>query len=114
MPLKLWSVETRWGTGFLFTTNDALTALPPRRILAGEDAGVHARAIAIEVDGRPFPSDPLLVRYNPRGTTGTIVGAHENGHGRLVFCQYRLAHRVLRGDPVARGLLADLVRLAAA
>ena len=112
-PLTLWSVETRWGTGFLFATDDSpLEALPRRRVFAGEDAGVHARSIVTAIDGRPFPQQPMIVRYNPRGTTGTIVGAHPVGPGGLVFCQYRLAHRALGGEVVARALLSDLVGLA--
>ncbi|HWG55844.1 MAG TPA: glycoside hydrolase family 2 TIM barrel-domain containing protein [Gaiellaceae bacterium] len=112
VPLNLWSVETRWGTGFLFAVEQALTALPYGCVLAGEDATVHARSIAIRVDGAPFPERPLLVRYNPRGTTGTIVGAHRIGPGLLVFCQYGLEAKVLAGDVLAEALLADLVRLA--
>ncbi len=113
--LRLKPVETRWGIGFLFTTDEtALTAFPRRTVLAGEDATVHARAIVVEIDGRPFPEHPLVVRYNPRYTTGAIVGAHPVGAGRLIFCQFRLARRAVAGDVAARALLVDLVRLAAA
>ena len=113
--LRLKPVETRWGTGFLFTTDEsALEAFPRRSVLAGEDATVHARAILVEIEGRPFPEHPMVVRYNPRYTTGAIVGAHPVGSGRLVFCQFRLARRALAGDVAARALLVDLVRFAAA
>ena len=113
--LRLKPVETRWGTGFLFTTDgSALAAFPRRSVLAGEDATVHARAILVDIEGRPFPAHPMVVRYNPRYTTGAIVGAHPVGRGRLVFCQFRLAHRALAGDVAARALLVDLVRFAAA
>ncbi|HVM17951.1 MAG TPA: glycoside hydrolase family 2 TIM barrel-domain containing protein [Gaiellaceae bacterium] len=110
--MRLKMVETRWGQGFLFTTDGTLSALPPRAVLAGEDATLHARDLVTVVDGEPLPERPLVVRYNARGTTGTIVGAHPVGRGTLLFCQFGLARRVLGGDAAARALLADLVRLA--
>jgi hypothetical protein len=45
--------------------------------------------------------------------SGTVVGAHRVGEGRLIVCQYRLVQPAVRGDAAARALLADVVRWAA-
>jgi hypothetical protein len=113
VELELSSVDTSIGPGFVFTTGDTLTAFPPRRVLAGEDATIRARSVVVGINGARFPEQPLLVRHWARGTTGTIVGTHPVGAGRLVFCQFALAEPALEGDPVARALLADLLRIAA-
>ncbi|MBD0330020.1 MAG: hypothetical protein ICV64_07950 [Thermoleophilia bacterium] len=105
--------DTSIGPGFPFTTDDTLTAFPPRRMLAGEDATIRARSLAVRVDGARFPKRPLVARHWAHGSTGTVVGVHPVAAGRLVFCQFALADAVGAGDPVARALLADLLRLAA-
>lgn len=114
VPFRIRAIDTRWGGSiFQFTTADSeLRAFPPRTVFLGEDATFHARGVVVEVDGRPLPEQPMVVRYNPRGNTGTLVGAHRVGGGRLVFCQYELSRRALAGDAAARALLADLVAIA--
>jgi hypothetical protein len=113
VDLRLQRLDTRWASSaFGFTTGrHPFTGLPDAAVLAGEDATVHARGVVTEIDGRPLPDEPLVVRYNPVGTTGWLIGVHRVGRGRLVLCQYRLVHEVLSGDPAARALLADLVHL---
>jgi hypothetical protein len=111
---RLKEVETRWGsTAFTFTTGDGgLSGFPDGAILIGEDATFHATAALVDLGGRAFPEQPLVIRYNPQGTLGTLVGVQAVGAGRLVFCQYRVARRVEAGDLAARVLLADLLRIA--
>jgi len=115
VDFRIRPLDTRWGSSaFSFTTGRAaLGAFPPAGLLVGEDATIHARGLVVGIDGRPYPDEPLVVRYDPMGSAGTLVGAHGVGRGRLVFCQYRLAQPALAGDVAARALLADLVRLAA-
>ena len=45
--------------------------------------------------------------------TGTVLGSHAVGRGRLVFCQYRLTDRAASGDAAACALLGDVLRWAA-
>ena len=113
-PTRFKEVETRWGScAFTFTTGrGGLSAFPHAGVVAGEDATFHARAALVEIDGDRFPEQPLVARYNPQGTLGTLVGSHPVGRGRLLFCQFRLERPALAGDVAARALLADLVRLA--
>jgi hypothetical protein len=107
-------VDTRWGGSiFCFTTEASrLAAFPVADVLVGEDATLHARDLVTGVAGGTFAEQTLVARFNPRGTTGTLIGSHPCGRGRLVFCQYRLARPAAAGDPAAQSLLADLVRLA--
>ncbi len=49
----------------------------------------------------------------PGALTGTVVGLHRVGEGRLLLCQYRLTERAAVGDAAATALLADLLRWAA-
>jgi len=111
---RIHPLDTRWGSSaFTFTTGRAaLTALPEGGLLVGEDATFHARGVVVSIGGRSFPDEPFVVRYNPMGSLGTLVGAHRVGRGRLVFCQYRLVQPALEGDVAARALIADLARLA--
>ena len=53
-----------------------------------------------------------MIAYKPvpGALTGTVVGAHDAGAGRLVYCQYRLARPAAAGDPAARAILGDLLR----
>jgi hypothetical protein len=116
--VRLAAVETAWGSSvFHFTTDSgALPSLPRRNVLVAEESTVQAESVVIEVDGAPFPEDPVVIAYKPvpGGITGCVVGAHSAGGGRLLLCQYRLAAPAARGDWAARALLADLVRWAAA
>ncbi len=76
---------------------------------------MQARSVVTVVDGEPFPETPVVIAYKPvpGAMTGTVVGSHPVGAGRLVFCQYRLAGAAARGDAAARALLADILRWAA-
>jgi hypothetical protein len=114
LDVRIHALDTRWGSSaFTFTTGRrALAALPEGGLLVGDDATFHARGVVVSLGGRAFPDEPIVVRYNPLGSLGTLVGAHQVGRGRLVFCQYRLAQPALAGDVAAGALLADLVRLA--
>jgi hypothetical protein len=114
LPLAIEPVDTRWGGSiFCFTTAASpFAAFPVADVLVGEDATVHARDLVTGVADGSFPEHALVARFNPRGTTGTLVGSHPCGRGRVVFCQYRLARPAAAGDPAAQSLLADLLRLA--
>ena len=112
--VRIDALDTRWGSSaFTFTTGrTALAAFPDGGVLVGEDATFHARGVVVSIGGRSFPDEPFVVRYNPMGSLGTLVGAHRVGRGRLVFCQYRLVQPALEGDVAARSLIADLIQLA--
>lgn len=115
---RLSAVETAWGSSvFHFTIGAAaLPSLPRRDVLVGEESTVQARSVFVEVGDRPFPDEPVVIAYKPvpGSLTGTVVGGHRVGDGRLLLCQYRLVRQAVAGDAGARGLLADLVTWAAA
>ena len=114
VPVTLHPVETEWGSSeFHFTTDHgALPSMPRRNVLVAEDSTVQAQAIVAAIDGQPFPDTPVVIAYKPvpGAMTGTVIGSHAVGRGRLVFCQYPVCARAIRGDAAARALLADLVR----
>jgi len=114
----LHALETVWGsTLFTFATDHGATpSLPRRNVLAAEDSTVQAACVVSAIGGEPFPDTPVVIAYKPvpNAMTGTVVGSHAVGAGRLAFCQYRLAAGAVSGDATACGLLADLVRWAAA
>jgi len=117
VPVTLHPVETEWGSSvFHFTTDHgALPSLPRRNVLVAEDSTIQARCVVARIDGAPFPDTPVVIAYKPvpGAMAGAVVGSHEVGKGRLIFCQYRLCNRAAGGDGAARALLADLVRWAA-
>ena len=117
VPLTVLGVATEWGSSvFQFTTDEgAIPSLPRRAVLVAEDSNIQATSVVGRIDGRPFPETAVVVAYKPapRAATGTIVGSHPVGSGRLVFCQYRLCAGAVAGDVAARAVLADLVRWAA-
>jgi len=104
---------TVWGsTVFGFTTDHgAMPSLPRRNVLLGEDSTVYARNVVAAVDGEPFPETPVVIAYKPvpNALTGTVIGSHPVGAGRLVYCQFRLTAAAAAGDAGARALLADLL-----
>ena len=116
VPTEIRTVKTKWGSPVVHFTNDdeALSALPSRSVLITEDATIYARRAVVGIDGRVFPDNPVVAAYKPapRAMTGTILGAHAVGPGRLIFCQYRLSRPAARGDAAAQLLLTDLVRWA--
>jgi hypothetical protein len=116
MPVALSAVETEWGSSvFHFTTDHgALPSLPRRNVLVAEDSTIQARSVVSSVGRVAFPDTPVVIAYKPvpGAMTGTVVGSHQVGPGRVVFCQYRLCDRARKGDAAARALLADLVRWA--
>ena len=116
LPVALQVVETVWGSSvFHFTTDHgALASLPRRNVLVAEDSTVQARSVVAGIGGNPFPEIPVVIAYKPvpGAMTGTLVGSHPVGRGRLIFCQFPLCDRATKGDAAARALLADLVRWA--
>jgi len=117
VPVDLQALTTVWGsTVFRFTTDHgAVPSLPRRAVLVAEDSTVQAATVLAQVDGRPFPDTPVVIAYKPvpGALTGTVLGSHAVGTGRLVCCQYRLAERAAAGDDAARSLLADVLHWAA-
>jgi len=114
IPTALVEMSTAWGsTVFTFTTDHgAMPALPRRNVLVAEDSTILPHNVVAGVDGGPFPDTPVVIAYKPvpNAVTGTIIGSHAVGAGRLVYCQYRLATQINAGDSAARAILADLVR----
>ncbi len=117
MPTEILRIETEWGSStYHFTAGaGAITSLPRQNLLVGEESTVQAVNVVIGVDGEVFPTDPVVIAYKPvpGAVSGTVVGMHRVGEGRVILCQYRLVHPAVRGDAAARALLADVVRWAA-
>lgn len=116
VPVRLFAVETEWGSSvFHFTTDHgALPSLPRRNLLVAEDSTVQARSVVTEVAGAEFPEVPVVIAYKPvpGAMTGTIIGSHPVGAGRVVLCQYRVCASAADGDAAALAILVDLVRWA--
>ena len=116
VPVVLSQLATEWGsTDFRFSTDHgALPSLPRRAVLVAEDSTVQATVVVSSVEQQPFPDTPVIVAYKPvpGALTGTVVGSHPVGKGRLVFCQYRLAAGAASDDAAACALLADVLRWA--
>jgi hypothetical protein len=83
--------------------------------MVAEDSTVQAADVLARVDGQPFPDTPVVIAYKPvpGAMTGTVLGSHAVGAGRLLFCQYRLAAGAAGGDAAACAILADVLRWAA-
>jgi hypothetical protein len=117
IPLTIEPIGTAWGSSvFQFTTdNGAIPSLPRRLVLVAEDSTIQATSGVVEIDGRPFPDATVVVTYKPvpGAITGTIIGSHAVGPGRLVLCQYRLEEPAEAGDAAARAVLSDLLLWAA-
>jgi hypothetical protein len=113
VPVQLEELTTVWGsTVFRFTTDHgAVPSLPRRSVLVAEDSTVQAVTAVASIDGKPFPDTPAVIAYKPvpGAMTGTVLGSHSVGAGRLVFCQYRLARRASNGDPAALAVLGDVL-----
>ncbi len=116
VPVDIRAVDTEWGSSvFHFTTDHgALQSLPRRNVLVAEDSTIQAHGVVTRVGPHPFPDTPVVIAYKPMpgAMTGTVVGSHQVGPGRLVFCQFRLCRGAAKGDAAARALLADLLRWA--
>jgi hypothetical protein len=116
VPVELAAVDTAWGSStFHFTTDSgALPSLPRRNLLVGEESTVQATSVLASVDSSVFPTEPVVIAYKPvpGAITGTVVGRHQVGTGRLLLCQYRLVEPARRGDAAAGALLRDLLRWA--
>jgi hypothetical protein len=114
LPVELEALTTVWGsTVFRFTTDHgAIPSLPRRAVVVAEDSTIQASSVVASIGGRPFPDTPVVIAYKPvpGAMTGTVLGSHPVGEGRMVFCQYRLAARATAGDPSACAILADLLR----
>jgi hypothetical protein len=83
-------------------------------VLVAEDSTVQAADVVGTIDGGAFPDTPVVIAYKPvpGAMTGTALGAHGVGAGRLVFCQYRLAAGAAAGDPAACAVLGEVLRWA--
>jgi hypothetical protein len=116
VPVELEALTSVWGsTVFRFTTDHgAVPSLPRRAVLVAEDSTVQSASVVSRIEGRPFPDTPVVIAYKPvpGAMTGTVLGSHAVGAGRLVMCQYRLRERAASGDHAARALLADVLRWA--
>ena len=116
VPVELEALTSVWGsTVFRFTTDHgAVPALPRRAVLVAEDSTVQSASVVSRIEGRPFPDTPVVIAYKPvpGAMTGTVLGSHAVGAGRLVLCQYRLRERAAAGDDAACALLADVIRWA--
>jgi Glycosyl hydrolases family 2, TIM barrel domain/Glycosyl hydrolases family 2/Glycosyl hydrolases family 2, sugar binding domain len=117
IPAAIAPVGTGWGSSvFHFTTDhDGLPSLPRRTVLTIEDLTVKPTAVLARLGEGDWPAETIVGAYKPAPdpVRGTVVGACPAGAGRLLVCQFRLAERAAAGDPTARALLADLVRLTA-
>ncbi|HSH59768.1 MAG TPA: glycoside hydrolase family 2 TIM barrel-domain containing protein, partial [Acidimicrobiales bacterium] len=116
VPVEMLELATAWGsTDFRFSTDHgAIPSLPRRTVLVAEDSTVQATAVVTSVEGEPFPDTPVIIAYKPvpGAMTGTVIGSHRAGAGRLVLCQYRLSAAAASGDAAACALLGDLLRWA--
>ena len=117
VAVELEALTSVWGsTAFRFTTDHgAVPSLPRRAVLVAEDSTVQSASVVSRIEGRPFPDTPVVITYKPvpGAMTGTVLGSHAVGQGRLVLCQYRLSERAASGDAAACALLEDLLRWAA-
>ncbi|HEX2118304.1 MAG TPA: glycoside hydrolase family 2 TIM barrel-domain containing protein [Acidimicrobiales bacterium] len=117
VPVELEALTTVWGsTVFRFTTDHgAVPTLPRRAVLVAEDSTVQSASVVSRIQGGVFPDTPVVIAYKPvpGAMTGTVLGSHAVGPGRLVFCQYRLTDRAASGDAAACALLGDVLRWAA-
>jgi hypothetical protein len=116
VPVELTAVEAESSVFYATTDSGALPSLPRRTDLAAETSSLQARAVVIRIDDQPFPTEAVVIAKQsvPGAITGTVVGRHDVGPGRLIFCQYRVSERVVvTGDAAACALLANLVRWAA-
>ena len=99
VPTELLRIETEWGSStYHFTVGSgAITSLPRRNLLVGEESTVQAVSVIVRVDGEVFPTDPVVIAYKPvpGAVSGTVVGLHRVGEGRLILCQYRLVQPAL-------------------
>ncbi|HEX2047028.1 MAG TPA: glycoside hydrolase family 2 TIM barrel-domain containing protein [Acidimicrobiales bacterium] len=113
VPVELDTLTTVWGsTIFKFTTDHgAVPSLPRRAVLVAEDSTVLSGSAVSSVEGGPFPETPVVIAYKPvpGALTGTLLGSHPVGPGRLVFCQYRLTERAAAGDAAACAILGDVL-----
>ncbi|HEV2759922.1 MAG TPA: glycoside hydrolase family 2 TIM barrel-domain containing protein [Acidimicrobiales bacterium] len=117
VPVELEALTSVWGsTVFRFTTDHgAVPSLPRRAVLVAEDSTVQSASVVSRIENRPFPDTPVVIAYKPvpGAMTGTVLGSHAVGGGRLVLCQYRLSERAASGDAAACALLGDILRWAA-
>jgi hypothetical protein len=117
VAVEMAQVATAWGsTVFHFTCDQrALTSLPERAVLAGEDASMVPTHLLTRLGDRTWPETTVVGAFKPvpDPLAGPVVGALPVGGGRLVTCQYRLAEPAGRGDPAALAALGDLLRWAA-
>jgi Glycosyl hydrolases family 2, TIM barrel domain/Glycosyl hydrolases family 2, sugar binding domain len=114
VPIRLSSLDTAWGsTPFIFTTAaPALTALPHGAVLASELLSASPDYVYTELAGRPFATETAVavLKPPPGELLGTVVGQLAIEPGLLTICQLPVTDAALAGDPLALGLLSDLLR----
>jgi hypothetical protein len=117
LPVALVPLGTAWGSSvFHFTTDHGgVPSLPRGTVLVAEDSNIRAAAVLARVADSAFTDTPVVIAYKPapNAVVGTVVGAHQVGSGRAIFCQFTLCEPGATGDPAALALLGDLVRWAA-
>ena len=116
VSVELEALTSVWGsTVFRFTTDHgAVPSLPRRAVLVAEDSTVQPASVVSRIEGAAFPDTPVVIAYKPvpGAMTGTVLGSHAVGAGRLVLCQYRLTSGAAAGDAAAQAVLADVLRWA--
>ena len=113
VPVDLQTIETeRDRSVFRFTTDSgALPSFPRRHALMAEDSTIEARSVVVRVGDTALPDTPVVIACRPLAgaVIGTVVGSHQVGPGRLVFCQYQLCSGPAESDAAARAVMADLI-----
>jgi hypothetical protein len=118
LPIRLTSLDTAWGsTPFIFTTaQPALASLPQGAVLAGELLSAAPDYVYDDIAGSPFAPETAVgvLKPPPAQLLATVVGRLPVYEGLLTACQFPLTDAAAGGDPLAAGLISDLLRWACA
>jgi hypothetical protein len=113
IDVQIEDLATEWGsTPFVFTTeSNGLASLPVNTVLTTEIVEVAPNAVLTSITGL---TDAFVgvVKPPPGPIVGAVVGRAQVSGGVLTFCQLSLIEAATRLDPLARALVADLLRLA--
>jgi hypothetical protein len=112
MHAEMTDLATEWGsTPFVFTTGAVgLPSLPRETVLTTEILEVAPEAVLTSVGGLAKVVVGVL-KPPPGAVVGAVVGRSDVAEGVLTFCQLPLTDAASRSDPLARALLADVLRL---